>query len=210
MAYYQFSLPMTVDEAYSLVREICKKKGTIKRDVPGVSIEIKTKSIGLSSSLPFSFFLKPGENETEVIVSYNPPKFVVTSKTEAGENVWDVPDRVWSHIIQAFCEAYPTFPLRSGKPVVVAAVPCDDGLAQEAVSCGKNVSLGRAAVGGALFGSAGAILGGLSGTKQNKTQTRKVFSTTALFRVLYSNGRVVERTVKKNSREYAELVARSI
>ena len=82
-------------------------------------------------------------------------------------------------------------------------------MGQESISRGKNVSLGRAAVGGLMFGSAGAVVGGFSGTKKTMSQSRNIFSATVLFRVLYSNGRLIERTVKKNSREFAELMAKS-
>lgn len=210
MAYYQFSLPMDVSEGYALVKQVCENMGKIKQDIPNSTIEIRTKPIGLSSSLPFIFYMRTADDGCEVIVSYTAPKFVMTSKTESGETVWDVPDRVWSHIIDEFQNIYPSFPLRSGKPTVVYAEPCDDGMGQETVSRGNNFSLGKTAVGGALFGGTGALVGGLSGTKKSKAQTRSVFSPTALFRVLYSNGRVIERTVKKNSREYAELMARRV
>ena len=85
----------------------------------------------------------------------------------------------------------------------------DDGMGQESISRGKNVSLGRAAVGGLMFGGAGAVVGGFSGIKKATSQSRNIFSATVLFRVLYSNGRLIERTVKKNSREFAELMAKS-
>lgn len=210
MAYYQFSLPMSVSEGYTLVKQVCENMGKIKQDIPNSTIEIRTKPIGLSSSLPFIFYMRAADDGCKVIVSYTAPKFVMTSKTDSGETVWDVPDRVWSHIIDEFQNIYPSFPLRSGKPTVVYAEHCDDGMGQETVSHGKNFSLGKAAVGGALFGGTGALVGGLSGTKKSKAQTRNVFSSAALFRVLYSNGRVIERTVKKNSREYAELMARRV
>lgn len=210
MAYYQFSLPMDVSEGYALVKQVCENMGKIKQDIPNSTIEIRTKPIGLSSSLPFIFYMRAADDGCEVIVSYTAPKFVMTSKTESGETVWDVPDRVWSHIIDEFQSIYPSFPLRSGKPTVVYAEPCDDGMGKETVSRENNFSLGRAAIGGSFFGGTGALVGGFSGTKKSKAQTRNVFSSTALFRVLYSNGRVIERTVKKNSREYAELMARRV
>lgn len=212
MAYYQFSLPMTAGEAHSLVRSVCEKSCTIKRDCPGESIEVKTKFRMGKGPLPFLFFFKEQDGQTEIIVSSDNSTLLgaVATMGNKEEVLWDLADREWSDMIEDFRAVYPEFPLKSGKPSAVKAAACDDGIGQESVSRGKNFSLGRAAVGGLLMGTPGAFAGGLSGVKQNRTQTRNVFSTTVLFQVLYSNGRLIEKTVKKNSREYAELIAKSV
>lgn len=211
MAYYEFTLPLSGSESYELIKSVCEKSCTIKQECPAESIEVKTKFRMGKGSLPFVFYLAEQEDGTKVMVSSDNATLTgaLAAMNTKEEAVWDLPDKEWSDLIEDFRAAYPAFPLKSGKPTPVAAVPCDDGVGQESVSRGKNVSLGRAALGGAMFGSAGAIVGGLSGAKQQRTQTRNIFSATALFRVLYSNGRLIERTVKKNSREYAELMAKS-
>jgi len=163
-------------------------------------------------SLPFVFYLRELGDGTEIMVSSDNATLtgaLVAMNGNKPESVWDLPDKEWSDLIEDFRKEYPAFPLQDGKPVPVAAEPCDDGMGQESISRGKNVSLGRAAVGGLMFGSAGAVVGGLSGTKKTMSQSRNIFSATVLFRVLYSNGRLIERTVKKNSREFAELMAKS-
>lgn len=212
MAYYQFSLPMATSESYQLIKRVCERSCTIKQECPGESIEVRTKFRVGKGSLPFVFYLREGEEGTEIMVSSDGATLTGALAAMNGgqpESVWDLPDREWSELIGDFQKEYPGFPLRPGKPVPIAAEPCDDGMGQEAVTRGKNVSLGRAAVGGFLFGSTGAVVGGLSGTKRGVSQTRNVFSPTVLFRVLYTNGRLIERTVKKNSREFAELMAKS-
>lgn len=212
MAYYQFVLPAPVDESYRLIKTVCEKSCTVKQACPNESVEVRTKFRMGKGSLPFVFYLREIEDGTEVMVSSDNATLtgaLVAMNGNKPESIWDLPDKEWSDLIEDFREAYPAFPLRAGKPVPIAAEPCDDGIGQESVSRGKNVSLGRAAVGGVMFGSAGAVVGGLSGTKKTTSLTRNVFSTTALFRVLYSNGRLIEKTVKKNSREYAELMAKS-
>lgn len=211
MAYYQFSLPLGISESYRLIKSVCEKSCTIKQEVPDESIEVKTKFRMGKGSLPFVFYLAEQEDGTGVTVSSDNATLTgalvaMNSKTE---DIWDLPDKEWSDLIEDFHSAYPDFPLRSGKPTPVAAEQCDDGIGQEAVGKGKNISLGRAAVGGALFGGAGAVVGGMSGMKRNITRSRNVFNATMLFRVLYSNGRLIEKEVKKNSREYAELMAKS-
>lgn len=214
MAYYQFSLPMDVSESYKFILSVCERTGcTIKRKVPQESIDIRPKFRMGKAPLPFVFYFGSSDNGTEVMVSSDTSTLAGALAAMNGnrpEAVWDLPDKEWSDLIENFKAEMPSFPLRSGKPTPVAAIPCDDGLAQESVSTGKNMSIGRAAVGGMLFGETGALIGGLSGTKKTTSQTKNIFSSTVLFRVLYSNGRVIERTVKKNSREYAELMARRV
>nr|DAZ23223.1 MAG TPA: hypothetical protein [Caudoviricetes sp.] len=212
MAYYQFTLPMNTGDTYSLVKTVCEKSCTIKSECPSESIEVKTKFRMGKGSLPFVFYLRELEDGTEVTVCSDngtlTGALAAMGNKNKEETIWDLPDKEWSDLIEDFTLTCPGFPLRSGKPVPVAAVPCDDGIAQESIGQNKPFSLGRAAVGGLAFGYPGALMGGMSGTKKTKTQTRNVFSSTILFRVLYSNGRVIERTVKKNSREYAELSAK--
>lgn len=212
MAYYQFSLPLNINESYQLIKTVCEKSCTVKQECPNESIEVRTKFRMGKGSLPFVFYLRAMENGTGVMVSSDNATFtgaLIAMNGSKDESVWDLPDKEWSDLIEDFQKEYPAFPLLAGKPTPVVAEPCDDGMGQESISRGKNISLGRAAVGGMMFGSTGAIVGGLSGTKKAMSQTRNVFSATVLFRVLYSNGRLIERTVKKNSREYAELMAKS-
>lgn len=209
MAYYQFTLPMNPSDTYSLVKTVCEKSCIVKSECPPESIEIKTKFRMGKGSLPFVFYMRELEDGTEVTVcsdngSLTGALAAIGNKNKE-EAVWDLTDKEWSDLIENFAAAYPEFPLRSGKPTAVAALPCDDGIGQESINQNKPFSLGRAAIGGMAFGYPGALMGGMSGKKQTKTQTRSIFSSTVLFRVLYSNGRLIERTVKKNSREYAEL-----
>ncbi len=212
MAYYQFSLPMATSESYQLIKRVCERSCTVKQDCPNESIEVRTKFRMGKGSLPFVFYLRELEDGTEVMVSSDNATLtgaLVAMNGNKPESVWDLPDKEWSDLIEDFRKEYPAFPLQVGKPVPVAAEPCDDGMGQESTCRGKNVSLGRAAVGGMMFGGAGAVVGGFSGTKKTLSQSRNIFSATVLFRVLYSNGRLIERTVKKNSREFAELMAKS-
>lgn len=213
MAYYQFSLPMNVRDSFDFVFSVCERAGcTFKWIVPDESIDLRPK-VRWRTPLQFILYFAPLDDGTEITVSTH-DKTVVGALESMNKNktevIWDLSDKEWSDLIESFRAEMPSFPLKSGRPTPVAAIPYDDGLAQESVSAGKNISLGRAAAGGMLFGETGALVGGLSGTKQFKTQTRNVFSSTVLFQVIYSNGRVIDRVVKKNSREYAELMSKRI
>ena len=69
-----------------------------------------------------------------------------------------------------------------------------------------GTSLGGFLVGGALFGDAGAIIGGLSGKQRTVTNSKTVFSNELLVRVIYTNGRLWEGTVIKGSQLYHEIM----
>ena len=162
MAYYQFSLPMTASKSYQLIKTVCERSCTIKQDCPNESIEVRTRFRMGKGSLPFVFYLRELEDGTEIMVSSDNATLtgaLVAMNGNKPESVWDLPDKEWSDLIEDFRKEYPAFPLQDGKPVPVAAEPCDDGMGQESISRGKNVSLGRAAVGGLMFGSAGAVVG---------------------------------------------------
>lgn len=61
-------------------------------------------------------------------------------------------------------------------------------------------------VGGTLFGDAGAVVGGLSGTQHTYGKSREKFADTQLMRIIYNNGRIWEGAVKKNSSMYQEIM----
>lgn len=69
-----------------------------------------------------------------------------------------------------------------------------------------GTSLSGFLIGGALFGEAGAIVGGLSGTQRTKGYTSTEIITRRLVRVIYNNGRMWEGTVKKGSPMWHEIV----
>lgn len=61
--------------------------------------------------------------------------------------------------------------------------------------------------GDALFGTAGAIVGGMSGTKHSTFKTKEQFSKSQLVRIIYNNGRMFEGEVGKKSQLYNYIMA---
>mgnify|MGYP000021426100 FL=1 len=134
MAYYQFSLPMTTSESYQIIKTVCERSCTIKQDCPNESIEVRTRFRMGKGSLPFVFYLRELEDGTEIMVSSDNATLTGALAAMNGnkpESVWDLPDKEWSDLIEDFRKEYPAFPLQVGKPVPVAAEPCDDGMGQE-------------------------------------------------------------------------------
>lgn len=97
--------------------------------------------------------------------------------------------------------------LANGSPVIAGVLNLQGDVRQVSVShTSGGTSLTGFLVGGALFGDAGAVVGGLSGRERTVTDSRTVFSNELLVRVIYSNGRLWEGTVKKGSKLYNEIL----
>lgn len=96
-------------------------------------------------------------------------------------------------------------PVVPGKPYIVTTVSLGGGLAQQYTSR-QQFSVGGAMVGGMLFGDLGVLIGGYSRPMQ--TRSRTVLSGSEFFLLCYSNGMVEEREVKKDSKLYAEVMAK--
>lgn len=96
-------------------------------------------------------------------------------------------------------------PVVSGKPYIVTTLQLGGGLEQQ-YTTKQQFSMGGALVGGLVFGDLGAIIGGYNGAR--KTYGKTVLSRSAFFLLCYSNGMVEEREVRKNSKLYAEVMAK--
>lgn len=94
-----------------------------------------------------------------------------------------------------------------GDPLVAHVLDLNGDILEEysSVTYG-GTSLSGFLMGGALFGEAGAIVGGLSGNQHTVTTASTTYSTALLVRLIYSNGRLWEGTVYKDSHFYNEIM----
>ena len=116
----------------------------------------------------------------------------------------------WNAFIESLMKLYPDvdFGIRPGLPELVAIQFVDDGVEQVFVSTTKHSpSLGRAAIGGMLFGPAGAIIGASAGTSRTSGKSTTKFSDSLLARVRYSNGLLAEGALNRKSPQYHEIMA---
>lgn len=115
----------------------------------------------------------------------------------------------WNAFIESLMKLYPGFDfgIKPGLPELVAIQFVDDGIEQVFVSTTKNSpSLGGAALGGLLFGTAGAIIGASAGTSYTTGTSSSRFSGSLLARGRYSNGLLAEGMLDKNSPQYHEIM----
>jgi hypothetical protein len=120
-------------------------------------------------------------------------------------------DEWWDLFLNALFEKYPDVDfgvsLALGDPVVSAVLDLSGGTQEVYSSTTRGgTSLAGFLIGGALFGDAGAIVGGLSGKQRTITNSRTVFSNEFLVRIIYSNGRLWEGSVIKGSQLYNEIM----
>jgi hypothetical protein len=118
--------------------------------------------------------------------------------------------KFWNTFVEYLLQQYPDvdFGLTPGVPSVSAVKFYGDGTEQVFTSTTKNSpNIGGALVGGWLFGTAGAIIGGSSGRSYTTGSTRTEFSQTQLATVRYSNGLVLEGDIRKNSPLYHEIMS---
>ena len=120
-------------------------------------------------------------------------------------------DRLWDKFLIALMETEPdadfgvTIAFDNAVIVGVQYLGSDIIQTQNSVTSGGSSLLGFLA-GGALFGSAGAIVGGMSGRQSTFGEVSDTLSDRQIAKVIYSNGRYWEGVVKKGSKIYNEIM----
>lgn len=115
----------------------------------------------------------------------------------------------WDVFVDTLIKRYPgaDFGIEPGIPELVAIQFLDDGMKQVMISNTVNrPSWGGAALGGLLFGTAGAIIGGSGGRSHTTTTTRTTVSKDRTAMVRYSNGLVFRGRMINNGSLYQEIM----
>jgi hypothetical protein len=116
---------------------------------------------------------------------------------------------VWNAFVESLMKVAPgvDFGIRSGSVELVAAQFVGDDIEQVFVSTTVNSpSWSGAVLGGLLFGTAGAIVGGSAGMSYTTGNSTTRFSNEILVRARYSNGLLAEGVLSKNSPTYQEIL----
>lgn len=115
----------------------------------------------------------------------------------------------WNVFVESLIKCCPgvDFGIVAGLPELVAIQFLDDGTQQVMVSKTTNhPSWGGAALGGMLFGTAGAIIGASGGRSLTTTNTRTTISKDRTAMVRYSNGLAFRGRMMNNSSLYHEIM----
>lgn len=124
---------------------------------------------------------------------------------------FDGNDDWWDIFLRALFRMYPGddfgVTVANGDPLIAGILDLQGDTQQIAYSrTTGGTSLTGFLLGGALFGEAGAIVGGMSGETRTYTDVRAKYSDELLVRIIYTNGRIWEGTVQKNSDLYNEIL----
>lgn len=186
-----FSFQFTVNSSFSSVAEAVRtaslKFGNKCKERPGGEFSF------IVSGLKFYLFISESNNICTL-------RFM--NKANSGKNTIL---QAYDRFIVALEESGLEIPIVPGKPYIVTTLQLGGGMEQSFIGR-QNFSMGGAALGGILFGDLGAIIGGFSGPVKGKTKT--YLSNSAFFLICYSNGMIEEKEVRKNTKLYAEVMAK--
>ncbi len=120
-------------------------------------------------------------------------------------------DDVWDMILQKLFIDHPDIDfgvsLANGSPYVAGCLHLGENIEQVNTSYSTSRrSLTGFLLGGALFGEAGAIVGGLGGSSTTIGTTTNRFGKRHLARIIYNNGRIWEGELIKGSSLYNEVI----
>lgn len=99
--------------------------------------------------------------------------------------------------------------LANKAPYVIAVNQLGSNIAMQTDSIIEQIpNVGGMIIGDFLFGEAGAIVGGMSGTRRSSGVTREVFVQNRLASVIFNNGRVYEGEIRAGTPLYNEVMAK--
>ena len=196
---FVFVSPYDTNNTMRLLCDVITAVGKVK-DKDERSGYIKGKmQIASMQSVKMDFYISQKDSGTSV-------RTVMHSSTYASaKDVW------YDHFLDALFAYAPNVDFGitkcNGNPYMVGVryLGSDTVLQTQSRTSGGTSLLGFLA-GDALFGTAGAIVGGMSGTQHTRGTTKEAFGKRRLVRVVFNNGRIYEGEIKKNSKAYNQIM----
>lgn len=196
---YCFVSPFPVQETVEKISEALAEVGKIKtKDSARGYIKGKYK-VSAVRYIDIEFYIERGEESCQVRALFY------------GAVIVSAKDKWWNCFLSALFNTSPGADfgvlLTEGKPYVMGVLylGSDTKLVHQSVTTG-GTSMTGFLLGDLLFGTAGAIVGGLSGNTHTCGSTETQFSNTQLARLIYSNGRIWESQIVKDSPLYNEIM----
>ena len=198
-ATYCFVVPFSTQESLNLIGEVISSMGEIKNVDCYHGTLTARLLIPLKKKVPVIFYVERNDDRCKVRACFY----------RSASDDW------WDFFLEALFEKCPDadfgVSIAHGDPLVAGVLHLG-GDTREVYSSTTTggTSLSGFLIGGALFGDAGAVVGGLSGKQRTVTNSRTEFSSTLLVRIIYSNGRLWEGTINKGSQLYNEIMLLSM
>ena len=195
---YCFVAPFSTQDTITKITEVLSKTGKVSA-VDSLHCTVSGKlQVDLKKMRKIIFYVEKNESECRVRAVF---------KNVANDAWWDF---FLQELFDSSTGVDYGVSLANGSPQLAAVLNMTGEISQ--VSFSKTTggrSLGGFLVGGALFGTAGAVVGGLSGNQRTVTHTNTTFSNSLLVRIIYNNGRLWEGAVHKGSNLYNEIMVNS-
>lgn len=205
---YTFHSPWGVDETCNVIKlTVQSMSGKVKQISPGcLEATWRTRpchSKQYHTVFPSKYRFYVGEGIVRAVIGSADFSMIVMRFNLGGLQI------VWNAFLESLMKVAPgvDFGVKSGKVELVAAQFVGDDIEQVFVSTTiHSPSWGGAFLGGLLFGTAGAIIGGTSGTSHTTGRSSTQFSNSVLVKARYSNGLLAEGRLYKNNPAYNEIL----
>ena len=205
---YTFRTPWGVDETCDVIKRTVKSmSGKVKQISPGcLEAKLRTRrchSKQFYTVFPSKYRFYVGDGIVRAVIGNADFSIIVMRFSLGGLQI------VWNAFLESLMKIAPDvdFGVKSGKVELVTAQFVGDDIEQVFVSTTiHSPSWGGAFLGGLLFGTAGAIIGGTSGTSHTTGRSSTQFSNSVLVKARYSNGLLAEGRLYKNDPAYNEIL----
>lgn len=205
---YTFHSPWGVDETCNVIKRTVRSMyGKVKQISPGcLEATWRTRpchSKQYHTVFPSKFRFYVGDGIVRAVIGNADFNIIVMRFNLGGLQI------VWNAFLESLMKVAPDvdFGVRPGKVELVTAQFVGDDIEQVFVSNTiHSPSWGGAIIGGLLFGTAGAIIGGTSGTSYTTGRSSTQFSNSVLVKARYSNGLLAEGRLYKNNPAYNEIL----
>lgn len=206
---FLFVTPFDIRQSIDVIYSAFKRCGDVKSVNPErgyIKAQLVESSLG---KIIFETYITPIEDGNGckvriVIQSVWGSRQLLPSKTS---------DNVYDRFLRELFTIEPNVnfgvSLANKAPYVIAVNQLGSNIAMQTDSIIEQIpNVGGMIIGDFLFGEAGAIVGGMSGTRRSTGVTREVFVQNRLASVIFNNGRVYEGEIRAGTPLYNEVMAK--
>ena len=201
---YCFISPFSTRDTVDLISSVFTHIGKVKKADANRGYLLTKYRVSCVRYVNMEFYVQRDEHSCKVRMMPR-ADFILTASTIRTIDSW------WDNFLTALFDEAPGadfgVSLATGDTYIVGVLHLGSDVVQVNTSrtTGGSSLLGFLA-GGALFGTAGAIVGGMSGAKRTVGHSFESYSDSQLAKVIYNNGRLWEGTIKKGSAIYNEIM----
>lgn len=201
---YCFVSPFGTDRTAELIQCAFQKVGKVIKCDENRGYILAKYSVSRVQSAKMEFFIQKAEENCRVRMALS-GDYAPTKGALRRIDGW------WDAVLTALWEVAPGVDFgvtlaKEGAYIVGVQYLGSDVIQTHHSATTSGTSLLGLLIGGAWFGSAGAIVGGMSGDQRTTSESHNVLSDRQIAKVIYNNGRLWEGVIKKGSKLYNEIM----